>query len=373
MNSLLIKKMNFVNLLIIFVIFSLIFFSSYPVYPAQEKKKTFGEIKKELLEKQVYIYGKKFKKPSFRGEDILMGWEIVQKYGDEKSGYSYKRDSLGNYGEHEVPYSLKGSKGIIESISIYSTSFDGKRKETSAFGEKITDDDVLNPYFSVVVRLNNGTLVSHKGYYSTIGTEVKLASKVDSEREEIEKNINSIVGKVIYPVASADIYPSQTDLDTMVDISRRKTVVLYKYDLLTPLKIIRAKHIESEQAFLLELDFGNGETAVTLIDKYYSFDRKLNPKDYWDNLILKGGFFEKMLSASGFVSVIPKFLTKKEIAAIKKRSIFKGMSESALWLSWGYNYKRNDWGIGGDQYIYGDTQYVYVKNGKIVNWQSLQK
>lgn len=379
MNNLLkpIKKINVTNLFVIFVFFSIIFLLIYPVYSAQQKEKTFGEIKKELIEKQVYIYGLKLKKPSFRGEDSLMGWEIVQKYGDEKSGYSYKRDSLGNYDEHEVPYYRKGSKGIVESLSIYSTSFEGKRKETSAFGEKITDDDVLNPYVSIVIRLNNGPLVSRKGYYSTmIGSELILASKADPERDAIEEKLNSIVGKVIYVFASAEIYPPQADLETMVDLDilHRKMAVLDNYDLATPLKIIRAKYVESENVIVLELDLGNGNKGLTLIrGSRFDSEKKLDPKNYWDNLVLKGGFLEKILSGSGFTTVIPKFLTKKEIAAIKKRSIFKSMSVSALWLSWGYNYERNDWGNSGEQYIYGTTQYVYVKNGKVVDWQSLSK
>ena len=369
MNNLLkpLKKINVTNQFIIFIIFSIIFFSIYPVFSAQQKEKTFGEIKKELLEKQVYVYGHKYK-GSFPAGEFLMDWEIVQQSNDERRGHGY--------GKSYVPYSFKGSKGIVTAMQIKDTSTN-MRKEVSAFGDKIVDDEIVNPYLTIIVKLSDGMLISGNMFYSSSMEEkLKLAAKVDSERNEVDSNINAIVGKVIYAFAGAEIYPSQTDLGTMLDLDilHRKRAVLDNHDLATPLKIIRAKYVESENVIVLELDLGNGNKGLTLIrGSRFDSEKKLDPKNYWDNLVLKGGFLDKRLSGSGFTTVIPKFLTKKEIAAIKKRTIFIGMSVSALWLSWGYNYETNDWGIGGEQYIYGSTQYVYVKNGKVVDCQSFSK
>lgn len=370
MNRLLIKKDKAVNRSIIFLTLSIVCFLILPTYAYSQEKKTFSEIKNELLGNQVYIYGNKYNSPFLPGQESLINWETVQKYGDEKSGYNY---TSVNRMPTPAPYSLKGSKGIVEAVSIKDTSL-SKRKQTSAFGEKITDDDAINPYLNIVVRLDDGTLVSCTGFYSTMmGDTLKLTSKVDSERGDVEKNINSIVGKAIYPIARAKLYPPKTDLDTMIDPLRRGTDAIDNYDLLTPLKISRAKYLESENAILLEVNYDNGKTAITIINKpRFSVDRKLDPKNYWDNLILKGGFLEKILSGSSFTTKIPDYLTKKEIEAIKKRSIFKGMSTGALALSWGYEDKSNNWGSGGYQYIYGDKQFVYIKNGKIVDWQSLK-
>lgn len=352
---------------IFFLFLSILCFSILSTNVDAREEKTFGEIRKELLGKQVYIYGHKFKSGLSPTEEFLMGWEIVQQSDDEGSSYKYNR-------RLNAPYSLKGTKGIVTDIRIKDTSIN-TRKETSAFGDKIADDDIVNPYLTIIVKLNDTTSISCNQYYSTaMDMNLRLASKVDSEMNEINSNINAIIGKVIYQGAGGYLYPPNADIDTMIDPLSQlvSDIEFMSYGLLTPLKIIRAKYIESENAILLQLQFKDGKLAITLIKRaHYDSNRKLDPKNYWDNLVLKGGFLEKLLSGSGFLTRIPNFLTKKEIAAIKKRSIFRGMSTSAMMLSWGYKYERNDWGRGGDQYIYSDTNYVYVKNGKIVDWQSL--
>lgn len=59
-------------------------------------------------------------------------------------------------------------------------------------------------------------------------------------------------------------------------------------------------------------------------------------------------------------------------AAIKESTLFLGMSQDALFWSWGYPEKTNDWGSGGKQYIYSGSQYVYVRAKKVTGWQSLR-
>jgi hypothetical protein len=72
------------------------------------------------------------------------------------------------------------------------------------------------------------------------------------------------------------------------------------------------------------------------------------------------------------LSEVPKKLTPQEITAIKKRSIFHGMSKNALYYSMGLPKSENDWGRGGKQFVYTDTLMVYLDNqDKVVDWQSL--
>jgi hypothetical protein len=68
---------------------------------------------------------------------------------------------------------------------------------------------------------------------------------------------------------------------------------------------------------------------------------------------------------------IPAKFTSREIAAIKGGKIFAGMSERALYWSWGYPQKTNDWGRGGEQMIYVDSHYVYVRGGVVHDLQTL--
>jgi hypothetical protein len=75
-----------------------------------------------------------------------------------------------------------------------------------------------------------------------------------------------------------------------------------------------------------------------------------------------------MLDLSAELS-IPAAFTKRESEAIRKHEIFQGMSEDALWWSWGFSDESNNWGNAGKQYIFGKYRYVYVRDGKIVDWQ----
>ena len=50
------------------------------------------------------------------------------------------------------------------------------------------------------------------------------------------------------------------------------------------------------------------------------------------------------------------------------------MRKRAVLLSWGQPSKENDWGTGGTQLVYADTQFVYLdRNNAVVDWQTLGK
>ena len=70
-----------------------------------------------------------------------------------------------------------------------------------------------------------------------------------------------------------------------------------------------------------------------------------------------------------------KLITKKEWQRIKEKKITIGMSQCALYASWGAPAKENRsvgrWGVH-IQHMYGDSpdwRYVYTENGKITSWQ----
>jgi hypothetical protein len=128
---------------------------------------------------------------------------------------------------------------------------------------------------------------------------------------------------------------------------------------LTPLKKVNARYLEKENAILLKVEFLGSRIGVTLSDmKHLNYE--------WAE---KMSFFEK--ATWPFLTAIPKDLSDTEIEAIKKGSIFRGMSLTALHYSWGYPKKENDWGNTGKQLIYTDTLIVYVRDKKVVDWQAL--
>jgi hypothetical protein len=78
--------------------------------------------------------------------------------------------------------------------------------------------------------------------------------------------------------------------------------------------------------------------------------------------------------AGSFLTNIPNDLTPQELAAIKKGTIFKGMSKRAAQLELGLPREENDWGQGGEQLIYSNNVMIYIDNQeKVVDWQILNK
>lgn len=73
--------------------------------------------------------------------------------------------------------------------------------------------------------------------------------------------------------------------------------------------------------------------------------------------------------------------TDREWESIQSGTIFIGMSEPALWCSWGgtgiygtINESVGSWGVHR-QYVYRNSsyssgQYVYVENGEVTSWQN---
>lgn len=64
--------------------------------------------------------------------------------------------------------------------------------------------------------------------------------------------------------------------------------------------------------------------------------------------------------------------TKHELELIAARKVSIGMSEAALVRSWGKPDKINKSAYGSDQWVYGNNQYVYVEDGLVTNWQTME-
>ena len=323
------------------------------------KDKTLGEIREELLGKEVVIKGVKATGlGQFQGEDVFLDWHLAG--GNSQTGFKQKKANFTNY----APYRFKGSKGIVESIEI-AESFLNKTKRgtsTDVFGDTIKDDGVLNPYFEIVVKLHNGILLITTGYYNTIiGTNLELVSKAYLIKNEISKNINSLIGKTIFPVAYSIIFPPNADLKDITDILQRDFNKMRDVPNFTPLKLIKAKYLENENGILLKVEFLGDRNGIIFSE--FPTDKSSQ----------KWSFLTKATYSSGVLTQIPKDLTAKEVKAVRDGSIFRGMSIDALHYSLGFPQEENDWGSGGKQLIYGDSVFVYIKSDKVVDWQLLSK
>lgn len=318
--------------------------------------KTLGEIRKEIIGKEGIILGDK----DLRDDDTLSDWFLAEK--TIEGGYQTKSQYLGG----DAPYNLKGSKAKVVAVE-FSKYFNKQKHGTSVdmFGDIITEDNTEDPWIDLVVQLQNGTFLltsSTIRYESILYSRFKLIPDYEEEKDRIFKNIDSLVGKVIYPVAWSTVFPPDADIKMITNRLMEHNNKLNDIPNLTPLTIIKAKYLENEHAILLKVEFLGDRTGIIYCPDIMSRQQYQAEKRSFSEFVIEYG---------GFYTEVPKDLNEEEIKAIKKSLIFTGMSQDALNQSWGFPKKENDWGTGGKQLIYGDNLFVYIKDKKVVDWQSL--
>jgi hypothetical protein len=342
--------------LVIFIISMLTYFD----YSECSQDKNLGDIRKELLNTEVVIWGSKASGiGAYRGAEALLQWHIVER--DEKG--RYKKKTVGP-SEVFAPYALRGKSGRVVSIELAEGAFREIKRDrsTDIFGEKINDDSITNPYFDLVVQLQDGELIMTRDFYThLIEYVIQPVKRFDAQKNELVENLNTLIGKNIYKAAYSDVYPQDIDIKEVVDKKRRDLYKLNDIPNLTQMKIVNAKFLDNENIVLLKVEFLHGRVGVIISPVNQS------PNDPYKNHSL----LQRV--ARNFLLTIPKEISSTELEAIKKGSIIRGMSVDALYLSWGFPIKENDWGLGGKQLIYGDRLYVYMKNDKVVDWQALSK
>ena len=124
----------------------------------------------------------------------------------------------------------------------------------------------------------------------------------------------------------------------------------YSLNHLEPVQIVdiqtrRIGHARGAGPFYLRVQKTNGEQGyVAFNDRYFFSEAPIDPT--WDEQLIE---------------------------AIKQRKIRIGMTEQQLLLSWGKPDKVNStvgaYGVH-EQWVYGQSQYVYMKNGKLDSFQS---
>ncbi len=187
------------------------------VEAAQDK--TLGEIRRELLGKEVIVTGSKTSGiGGNRPQEVLIEWRMAAK--DEQGSYKERKDEgLNAY----APYALKGQRGIVIAIELAESVLNrGKRGASlDILGEKVSDDAASKPYFDLVVRLRTGRLLMTRGNYVTIGDRLRFVGDIDQQKNEITKNINMLIGRTIYKIGYSTVYPQDIVMDEATDSSMR--------------------------------------------------------------------------------------------------------------------------------------------------------
>lgn len=313
------------------IIIILLLLTVSPSNSASSSQESLEKIKAEFMGKEVMIRGyradKKLQQLAKSQEPLLMNWFFANE--DGKGGFTKPARDLVAH----VPYRINGSVGTVIWIG------------PDKYGVK------------TVVKVNDSLIITSDSIYGIGWEHFVLMDIIQRQREEISQNINGIVGKTIYPVASSIIYPPSFGIEDCADLKNRKLSISLPFKNLTPLEIIEAEYIENEHAIMLIIK--NQENKQ--LGKVYSEFRRFEGvrKD-------KKTFLEA--AAFGFLENVTNKLTDQEIVAIKNNKVFKGMSKDALYYSIGFPEKRVDRGNGVMQLIYGVGTSVYLKDNLVIDF-----
>ncbi len=249
--------------------------------------------------------------------------------------------------------------------------------KTSAFGETITDADIVNPSVEVIVQFDDGQLAKFTSIVSLImdrsakwpdhGTdhfdmEFMPVSTRDAHAEIVKQSLQGTIGQKVYAVHSTLLFGADISPADVTDFSRRIGKRVDDVSLLTPMTIAAAKYIDRYDLILWKLQLDDGRVVI-------------GASRYRDEDVSGNGNGNTFLGRSigTLLLKIPSNLTTEEISAIRGRKIFRGMSRQAVIYSWGTT-SENDYGKGGKQMVYGDNQFVYLDNsGRVTDWQNIDR
>lgn len=313
---------------------------------ASYREGTLNSVRQKYLGKRIVI-----RDTTVPGRGVLVEWTLARQ-GDRGRFVSSPFDLL--------PAMYNGKEATVIAVQLDAIKLKD-RGTPNALGERLSEGDIDNPYFDVVVRFADGNMAMVEGYPNTIETTFLLANARNNHEQVILANLPTVVGKTVYAVGYSRFYRLDTTRDEIVDLLRREEKRVYEFPLLQPLTIADAKYIADADIVVMKITLPDGKQLLT--ESEY---RDVEATD-GDNT-----FLERIIGP--LLTVIPPKLTPREVQSIQQGAIFRGMTHDALDYAMGFPTKENDWGTGGKQLIYHDVVFVYVdSNGTVSDWQSQDK
>lgn len=309
-------------------------------------------IREILLGQEVLVLGPTFRL-SGQAPDSLRDWYFVER------GETQEYKKVVKVNPH-APATIRGTRGYVISVEEANVFYKSKKVgETDPFGEPIDASRVINPYIQVVVKIGeDANFVAVTNYFSNMmGRSIQLASRAGTLATEIQGHLASLIGKPLYKTGYSEVFDGALSLPELLDDTKRRLARDFHTKNLTPMKVMDAKFLEDANAVVLKVELPDGQTRLLFGDLYF-YDSKSAAKSILERMGISA------------VGKIPSTFSAKELSAIKEGKIFRGMSEDALFCSWGYPKKTNDWGKAGEQHVYG-RQYVYVEGKTVRDWQSI--
>ncbi len=292
-----------------------------------------------------------------------------------------KRDKKGNFVDDyggELDFRYKEQTPTVIAIREAAVSEHAKEGTVNALGEKVTDDDIANPYVDVIVQFDDKKIACYRNFVSHImdrygwdmeqldtdqwNKPLMLVPLRDAHSEVITANLSSVIGKQIYAVHDSLLFGPDLTPEVLLDSLKRWQNRKQDVALLTPVTIIAAHYNKRFDFIVWKLRLADGREIISA-SRYRDEDVSTNGND--------NSFFGRSIGT--LLQRMPPNLTDREISAISARKVFRGMSRQAVLYSWGRG-KENDYGKGGKQLVYGDNQFVYLDDtGHVTDWHSLNE
>jgi hypothetical protein len=266
-----------------------------------------------------------------------------------------------NLSEH-LPATYQNKRAVVVAVEPVSA-----RAERNALGESIDDGSLKGVSCYLIVRFGDGVLGATMTLPSLMLTPhgqsraFRLLGDDDKRKALIAANLPHVVGETVYAVAYSKLFRVTATTDDL--INQRPGQRTLRFPRLAPLTIEAAKFDEETDLIILKLKTNEGE-AYLASSRFETLPQ--GPNTFRDEL-----FRDASLIAPGLL----KDLSPRETAAIKKGTLFVGMSDVALAWTIGLPDHENNWGLGGKQYVYaGGSLLVYLDaHDRVVNWQRFER
>jgi hypothetical protein len=293
-----------------------------------------------------------------KGSPVNFGYNWILAKGDKKGRYIGIPDSY----RKKLDPKYIGAEATVVAVQL--------EENLGSLSHRLgpSDDDVLEPYFSLVVRFDDGTLAMRTDYLISLNQEAIPAQIVNARAEAIQVQGAAVVGKNVYATALSHIYYPDLSVAQAMTVAGGFSLdgidELRGVPLLQPLLVTSAAYLRQAGALLVSLRLPDVRVGIFVATCDTAVTRRA------------GSCFETLdcPEHNCLWSEIPSLLTPSEIEAIQKRSLFTGMSDRALYLSLGYPDKSNDYGRGGKQLVYhGGSLLIYLdSNDKVADTQAFE-
>jgi hypothetical protein len=165
---------------------------------ASSTKPTLCQVWKEYLNKQVVVTGALF------NDQFLLEWQSVTQDG--------ARFIPARSFQSLLPARYRGQTATVVAVQLNELKIPTK---ANALGETIDEDNVVDPYFDLVVRFNDQSYGMLTTYSNMAKMSVSFADDQEALSNLVTKNQSSLIGSTLFACGYSRLYQPDATLEEM--------------------------------------------------------------------------------------------------------------------------------------------------------------